>query len=280
MHQVLHTSAIAVLLVGLVGFSDDARSAPPKKTTERASASPQSLEERMARMERLLDSQGLVEMLVKMENLQAELQRLRGDIEVQTHTIAELKARQRELYLDIDRRLLQVERHGAGSTGTAGSAVGVGAAAGAASAGGSKTAGTAGAAKPASKSGEPQAYQKAFDLLRELRYEDAVNAFSQFLGDYPDGRYAHIAQYWLAEANYAQRDFKAAIENYQALISRFPNSPKLAEAMLKVGYSFFELGDLKQSETTLQQLVARYPGTTEARQAQNLLQKIKLKKRG
>jgi TolA-binding protein len=35
---------------------------------------------------------------------------------------------------------------------------------------------------------------------------------------------------------------------------------------------------LKQAEATLNQLIKSYPGTTEAGQAQNLIQKIRLKR--
>lgn len=271
MKRVVFAFTVVMLVLGLSGLASAVQAAPKSKSSTPPA---RSLEERVARVERLLDSQGLVEMVVKLDNLQAELQRLRGEIEVQTHTLEELKARQRELYLDIDRRLVQVERNGVGA-GSAGTA-----AAGAAAATGATTAGAAAAARPAVKSGEPEAYQKAFDLLRELRYADAVNAFTTFLADYPDGRYAHIAQYWLAEANYARREFKAAIDDYRTLIKRYPNSPKLAEAMLKVGYSYYELNEFQQSSDTLQQLIARFPGTTEAQQAQNLLRQVKLKQRG
>ena len=268
MRRVVFAFTVVMLVLGLTSLANGVQAAPKSKSSTPPA---RSLEERVARMERLLDSQGLVEMVVKLDNLQAELQRLRGEIEVQTHTLEELKARQRELYLDIDRRLVQVERNGVGAGG---------AGTGAAAAAGATTAGAAAAARPSVKSGEPEAYQKAFDLLRELRYADAVNAFTTFLADYPDGRYAHIAQYWLAEANYARREFKAAIDDYRTLIKRYPNSPKLAEAMLKVGYSYYELNEFQQSSDTLQQLIARFPGTTEAQQAQNLLRQVKLKQRG
>jgi tol-pal system protein YbgF len=125
---------------------------------------------------------------------------------------------------------------------------------------------------------EQQSYQAAFDLLRELRYDQAVTAFQGFIKSYPNGRYAHIAQYWIGEANYAQRNFKEAIKDYQKLIDKYPNSPKLAEAMLKIGYSQYELKEMKQAEATLNQLIKSYPGTTEAGQAQNLIQKIRLKR--
>ena len=124
---------------------------------------------------------------------------------------------------------------------------------------------------------EQQAYQQAFNLLRELKYDKASKAFREFLGKYPDGRYAHIAQYWLAETNYAQRRFKQAIADYQTLIDKYPASPKLAEALLKIGYSQYELKNYAAARESLERLIASYPGTTEAGQARNLLQKIRLK---
>ena len=62
------------------------------------------------------------------------------------------------------------------------------------------------------------------------------------------------------------------------MIDKYPASPKLAEAMLKIGYSQYELKDYAAAEASLQRLLQAYPGTTEAGQAQNLLQKIRLKR--
>jgi len=113
-------------------------------------------------------------------------------------------------------------------------------------------------------------------LLRALRYDKAISAFRDFIQQFPTGRYAHIAQYWIGEANYAQRRFAAAIVDYQALLDNYSNSPKLAEAMLKIGYSQFELKQYEQARVSLDNLIKSYPGTTEAGQGQNLLQKIKV----
>ncbi len=88
---------------------------------------------------------------------------------------------------------------------------------------------------------ERDAYQKAFDMLRELRYAQATEAFRNFLKQYPNGRYAQIAEYWLGEAGYAQRDFKQAIADYNTLLNNHPDTPKRAEVMLKIGYSHYEL---------------------------------------
>lgn len=236
-----------------------------------------SVEERIARLERILESQGLVDMLLRLDSLQNEVQALRGEIELQAHQVEELKQRQRDLYVDIDRRLLNLERHGSGGAASTEAPV-VSRPASTAGASQGNTTVTAAAAPAANTEAEQQAYQKAFDQLRDLRYEQAVAAFREFIGKYPTGRYAHIAQYWIGEANYAQRKYELAIDDYRALVDKYPNSPKLAEAMLKIGYSQYELGKLNEAEATLNQLVKAYPGTTEAGQAQNLIQKIRLKR--
>jgi len=239
-----------------------------------------SVDERLQRLERLINSQGLVDLLLKLDSLQKEVQQLRGDVEVQIHTSSDLKKRQRDLYVDIDRRLLKMERNSLDGGGISPNLV--------------PTVSNStqsppvkqvvpNVIRPVTKSINPikeqNAYQQAFDLLRDLKYEQAIKAYRQFIHDYPNGRYAHIAQYWLSEASYAQRHFKQAIKDYQNLILNYPNSPKLAEAMLKISYSHNALGQSNAARETAQKLLRVYPNTTAAGQAQNLLKKIKSAKR-
>ena len=266
MQQIITKTVIAMVAgLGLAG------------TVVAQDTSKMSVEQRLSRMEQLLNSQGLVDLMLKVESLQTELQRLQGQNEEQLHALQELKQRQRDLYIDIDRRLLQLERNAPAGGAAAGAAAGsaIGQASGSA-AQPATSAATTGAA-PTVLEGEQEAYQEAFNLLRELRYDKATVAFRDFLKTYPNGRYAHIAQYWLGEASYAQGDFKQAIQDYKALIDNYPQSPKLAEAMLKIGYSEYELKNTKAAQASLEQLIQTYPGTTEAGQAQNLLKKIRLK---
>lgn len=280
--------------IQLRGDDNSASSPPPpaQQPVTTDSTSSLTLTQRVARLERILNSQGLEEMLTRMDTLQNEIESLRGDLEVQAHKLDELKQRQRDLYMDIDRRLTRLERNGTAAsptttptpTPTAKLTTGPAqAGGGAGNASASSTAAAVGNAAPTTNpaptdnpAGEQQAYQKAFDILRNLRYEQAVVAFRAFIVKYPKGRYAHIAQYWIAEAEYAERKFKQAIVDYQKLIDNYPNSPKLAEAMLKIGYSQYELNNNKAAVTILNELIKSYPGTTEAGQAQNLLQKIRL----
>lgn len=241
-----------------------------------------SVEERLNRVERLVNSKGLVDIMVRVESMQSELQRLVGEIELQKHSLEEIKKRQRDLYIDIDRRLLQIERS-SGSTSsfrptptTPSSSVTTTPENNKEIKRPSKAIAIPRATKK--KEGEQVAYQKAFDLLRALRYEKATQAFRLFLNDFPDGRYAHIAQYWLAETSYHTRKFDIAVKDYETLIRQYPKSPKRADALLKIGYSQFELKSFSKAKTVLEKLIQSYPGTTEAGQAENLLQKIRLQK--
>lgn len=234
------------------------------------------LETRVQRLERLLDSRTLLQMSERLDALQKEVQGLRGRVEELQHTVKGVRERQRDLYLDVDRRLSRMEREQT----TAGDEPA------AADDGGPEDVETIGGEPPVSADGdgqdgaqapaegESEAYQEAFGLLRELRYARAVTAFEEFLEAYPDGRYAPMAQYWLGEAHYAQGKYEEAMVHYWRLINRYPESPKLAEAMLKIGYSRNELGKKADARKILEELVRRFPDSTEAGQAETMLQKL------
>ena len=68
-----------------------------------------TIEERLARIESALSNQGLMEMLKQIQSLEVEINRLRGEVEIQNHTLEQLKKRQRDLYTDIDRRMQRFE---------------------------------------------------------------------------------------------------------------------------------------------------------------------------
>ncbi len=232
----------------------------------------ESLEQRVAGLERKLANQTILDMLDLVDALQREIQELRGLTEEQANELEMLKKRQRELYLDIDRRLSSVEREGPVTvttlpTDNGGNLTGSPTTEGAA---------PVDQATANALNNERLAYQAAFNQLRELRYDQAIESFNEFLKQYPSGKYAHIAQYWVGEANYARREFKKAANDYQRLISKFPNSPKAIESKLKIGYCYYELEDYDNSLKQLEKLVEDHPNTTEAGQAQKLIKKIRV----
>jgi tol-pal system protein YbgF len=250
-------------------------------------ASKSELEARIVQLERKLDSRSLVDMLNQVTELQRQMQQLRGDIEVQNHTLENLQKRQRDLYLDIDRRLHRLEAGGvaeAPSPGMSGSAPAAGVAAAGAAAGAPATPAVApatgapavAAATPAlNPAEERKAYDQALELLKEGRYNDAAGAFQGFLKQYPGSSYADNAQYWLGEVYYVTRQFPAALAEFDKVLKNHPGSPKAADAKLKQGYIQYELKDWGKSRTLLGEVVSGYPGTTSARLAQERLDRLK-----
>ncbi len=64
---------------------------------------------RLERIERLLSNQGLVRMLQQLEAMQQEMERLRGELETQSHLLEQIKKQQRDLYADLDERLRRLQ---------------------------------------------------------------------------------------------------------------------------------------------------------------------------
>jgi len=236
------------------------------------------LETRIKQLERKLDSRGLVDLLEQVSNLQREVQQLRGDIEVQTHNMESLQKRQRDLYLDIDRRLHRLEAGGVQqpAAGVEGSVPGVTAPAAAVPA---AARGAGAAAQPAAAALHPadqrKDYGRALEQLKDGRYNEASTAFKAFLEKYPDSSYADNAQYWLGEVFYVTRQFQPALNEFGKVLSSHPDSPKVADAKLKMGYIQYELKDWARAQELLNQVVKGYPGTTTARLAQERLERMK-----
>jgi tol-pal system protein YbgF len=247
-----------------------------------ATQSALSLDNRVTKLERLMENQALVDMLMRLDSVQNDTQELRGEMENLLHAIEEAKQRQRDLYLDIDRRLRQAE---VAATAAASSAPLPSSPTLAPTAGMPvPTAMPPSAVQPAmavpiDPAQERQAYQKAFDELKSGQYDKAIVEFQNFLALYPAGDFTDNAQYWLGEANYVTRRFEMAEKEFQKVLQQHPDSTKASDAMLKLGYTYYELGQWDLARETLTEVVSRFPNMTVSRLAGNRLQKMRLEGR-
>lgn len=224
-----------------------------------------SEKQRIERLERMMDSGVMREQTLTIQSLREEVSALREQIEQQDYDLESMKQRQRNLYLDMDRRINNVE---AGSRNGAKSVAPV------------PPPNTSGASTviPAVVAGDTdgqEAYSKAFALLKEGQYEQSIKAFEAFRTNYPNSKYADNAQYWLGEANYVSRDYKKALTEFQQLIAQYPQSSKNPGARLKIGYVYFELQNWSAAREALQQVITMYPDTTVAKKANERLQRMK-----
>ena len=242
-----------------------------------------SVQERLDNIERKLDARGLVDMMNRIDQLQRDLQQLRGTLELQANTMEDIKRQQREQYMDIDRRLLQLETGQAGVLPGALPGDGGGMAP-------VPPAGTPPAVSAPPVSGPPVSappaapvdpalaqaeYDTALAILREGRYADAALAFKQFLNNHPGSPLADNANYWLGETYYVTRDFDQAMATFSALVTNYPQSPKVADSRLKLGFIYFEKADWKKARAELEGVVSAFPASTAARLANDRLARMK-----
>ena len=240
-----------------------------------------ALSDDMNRVERLVDNRAMLEMIQQVDQISEDINLLRGEIEVQGNDVVEIKKRQRELYQDIDRRLRDMESRTVGQAPAAqvtvppASAPAVEPAGSVPSLAPASSAAVAAAPVTALQAGEKEAYQTAFDTLKEGRYKEAKVELQAFLVKYPNGSFSGNAQYWLGEAHYVTRKFEQGIVEFEKVLNGFPGSNKVPDAMLKLGYTYYELKQYPQSKTVLQDLRARFPNETASRLATKRLDRIR-----
>jgi TolA-binding protein len=68
--------------------------------------------------------------------------------------------------------------------------------------------------------------------------------------------------------------FEKALEQFQLVISRFPRSRKVPDALLKIGYSNYGLQRWESARGALGRVQADYPDTTAARLAEQRLKRM------
>lgn len=241
----------AIATLGLLLSSGVALGAASnKELEERANA----MEARLQAVERA--NRALVELQQQIEVGREELRRLQGQIDEAKHALEGLRQQQRDLYSDLDRRLLLQENQ-AGTTAPK----------------------VLPQAPPPPESemravDEATIYGDAFAALKAGRYDEAVRGFQLYLTKYPDGARADNANYWTGESYYAARDYEAAQRAFQSMLDQHPTSNKASDALLKIGYCQFEVEAYDHARTTLKQVVKEFPGTDAARLAQQRLTKM------
>ena len=215
---------------------------------------------RLTRIERVVANQSLLTLSNQVEALRADVRAIHNDVDELSHNLEQARKQQRDLYADLDQRMKALEGRGGGGAATGGGGGGGGAAGGSAPALGEAT--------------DKNAYQSAFDLLKNSQYDSAIAAFQNFLATYPDSSLVDNAQYWLGEALYVNKSFPEALVAFQRVVDKYPQSRKLPDALLKIGYCYYELKQYSLARDALIQVTAKYTDTPAGHLAQQRLEKM------
>jgi tol-pal system protein YbgF len=102
-------------------------------------------------------------------------------------------------------------------------------------------------------------YAHAHSLFIARRYAEAEGVFQTFLSDYPKNPLAANAQFWVGECQYAQQAYDKAAKSYAIAYQNYPQSPKGADSLLKLGMSLNNMGKKTEACLTWGQLRKQFP---------------------
>lgn len=218
------------------------------------------LEQRIAVLERIVKSRTEMQhrLQTQLDNMQREVDTLRGAVEVNTNELQKVLERQRELYLEIDKRVEALKQNGT-LTASPG------------------TTSTPTPSQPSSvpQEGEETAYNNAVNLILKSReYDKAIPAFQSFIERFPNSEYAPNSHYWLGQLLFNKQQWEEASEQFNTVVSRFSDSSKRPDALLKLGVIAERTGDASRAKQLFEQVVSEYPDSSAKRLAESRLNNL------
>lgn len=212
------------------------------------------LNEQVTQLKRLIQARGAAQVNLQQQinELQEEVSELRGVTEEHSYKLDQIVDRQRELYIEIERRLSNIQQ----------------------------------APQPTQPEiteqpleqeyggslGENEAYDQAVNLiLKERRYDDAIPAFQKFIEQFPSSIYIPNAHYWLGQLQFNKANYNEAKKHFGEVISSYPDSTKRSDALLKQGTVLQKLGDNAAAKKLFQQVIAEFPESNSATLAKSRL---------
>ena len=116
-------------------------------------------------------------------------------------------------------------------------------------------------------------YENAWRSFEKKDYQAAANRFRDFVKKNAKSRLAPAAQFWLGESHFALKEYEKAIVAYDE-VRRFPQTDKVAAALLRQGFAFAELGEKLNARLVLQELIEKFPQSAEAPRAKQRLKAL------
>ncbi|PCI52220.1 MAG: tol-pal system protein YbgF [Gammaproteobacteria bacterium] len=219
-----------------------------------------SLTDQLANIERKLDSRNRSQVNIQrqLDDLQTQVNDLRGVTELHTHQLSQVLERQRELYQELDRRVSEALKPAVQAPNA-----------------------TAIDSTVMSKSysndlTENEAYDRALNLvLKDKRYEQAIPEFRNFNLAYPQSTYAPNAHYWLGQLLFNKNNLDEAEREFTIVVQQFKGSSKRPDALLKLAMVAQQQKNKNKAVKLYRQLLSEYPSSTSAQLAKPRIESLK-----
>jgi tol-pal system protein YbgF len=223
---------------------DEARKAilDLRQRVEQSNTVIKSLGDENAQLRRsLLDLQGQI------DGMKAELSQSRGAQEQLARDVSEVQMRQKDVVAGVDERLRRFEPLKVSVDG----------------------------AEFMAEQAEKRDYEAAMEAFRKGDFAAAQAMLEPFVQRYRKSGYVPSALFWLGNAQYANKDYKESMANFQQMLNASPAHPRASEAMLAISNVQIELKDLKGARKTLDDLIKTYPASETAVTARDRLARLR-----
>ena len=117
-------------------------------------------------------------------------------------------------------------------------------------------------------------YRSAYLDYQKGNFDLAIQGFRDFLEHNPNTDLADNAAYWIGESLFSQKKYPEAIAQFDAVVTKYPQSDKVPGALLKKGYAYMNLGERAQGIVQLQYVVHEHPTSQEASLARQRLRQL------
>lgn len=251
-----------LLGLGLSASAFNALAAAPvvDETTLSVQGNVNSVSERLATLERQLEARNRAQVNVQrqLNELQNEVNELRGVTELHSHQLSQVLERQRELYQELDRRVSEALK----STSQPSVAI-------------STPVDGASDVSYSNNISENEAYDRAVNLvLKEKQYEQAIPAFRSFNQQFPNSTYAPNAHYWLGQLLFNKGKAAEAKQEFEVVVNQYKDSSKRGDAMLKLAMVEQQQKNIARARVLYQQVISEYPNSSASQLAKPRLESI------
>ncbi len=127
---------------------------------------------------------------------------------------------------------------------------------------------------------DKQLYQYALDLYFKGNIEESRKAFAELLEKYPDSELYGNVIFWAGQTFYTEKKYKDAIDIWEMFLKKCDEGKvkkcnKYTDVMLKLGYSYIELGNVEKGKQYLRDLIKKYPDSEAASLAKKRFEVLK-----
>jgi len=117
-------------------------------------------------------------------------------------------------------------------------------------------------------------YDSALRQLSGGDQDEAIQSFRNFLHENGSSPYADDAQFWIGESYFRKGQYHRAIIEFNQVSSNYGSGDRAPAALLRQAEAFRIVGDRVDARLSLQKIINRYPGTSEAAKASKMLTEI------